>query len=173
MPLLSSNGDKIGHRQTAGQSGWSGSRSRAHNPSGTRTTPARLLPLRHIKPRNSHQAVELARVLARDLADHIGRQVAELLLDVLRRLGPHAVGVRIVRGPHDRFLTHVLDELGADPVELERGLALAPPVVARLHREAEVAEAILPLEVHAIERVGDPADATLAERDPEARMALE
>src|SRR5439155_5246872 len=111
------------------------------------------------------QPVELARVLARDLVRDVGRQVAELLFDVLRRLGPHAVAVRVVRAPHERLDAHVLDQLGADAVELERPLALAAPVVARLHRESEVAETVLPLEVHPVERIGDPADPALAERD--------
>src|SRR5215468_12392865 len=119
------------------------------------------------------QAVELPRVLARDLVRHLRGQVPELLLDVLRRLRPHTVAVRIVRAPHERLHAHVLDQLGADAVELEGGLALPPPVVAGLHREAEVAEAVLPLEVHAVERVRHPADAALAEGDPHARVALE
>src|SRR4030095_7156780 len=119
------------------------------------------------------QAVELAGVLARDLADHVGRQVAELLLDVLRRLGPHTVGGRGVRRPPERRVAHLVDDLGPDAVELERRLALAPPVVAGLHRQAEVAEAVLPLEVHAIEPVGNPADAALAERDLQVRIPLE
>src|SRR6185436_19428345 len=95
--------------------------------------------------RVSQQPVELAGVLAGDLVRDVGRQVAELLLDVLRRLGPHAVAVRVVRAPHERLDAHVLDELGADAVELEGALALPAPVVARLHREAEIAEAVLPL----------------------------
>src|SRR5688500_6681533 len=99
--------------------------------------------------------------------------MAELLLDVLRGLGPYAVGVRIVGGPHERVDAHLVDEPRADAVELERRLALAPPVIARLHRQAEVAEAVFPLEVHAVQRVRDPADATLAEHDPEIRIALE
>src|SRR5262249_47581262 len=61
----------------------------------------------------------------------------------------------------------------ADLVELERGLALPAPVVARLHREPEVAEAVLPLEVHAVKRVRDPTDSALAERDADVRIALE
>src|SRR5262252_8961236 len=76
------------------------------------------------------QAVELARVLAGDLVHHVRGEVAELLLDVLRRLGPHPVGVRIVRGPHERLRSHLVDQLGPDAVELERRLALAAPVVA-------------------------------------------
>src|SRR4029453_17854439 len=70
------------------------------------------------------KTVELARVLAGDLLDVVLREGAELLLDVLRRLRPHAVGVRIVGTPHQRLDAHVVDELGADRVELERGLAL-------------------------------------------------
>src|SRR2546422_872194 len=76
---------------------------------------------------------------------------------------------------HERLGPHLRDALVPfpDAIELERRLALAPPVVARLHREAEITEAILPLEVHAIERVGDPADPALAEHDVEVRIALE
>src|SRR5512132_3592909 len=47
-----------------------------------------------------HQAVELPRVLAGDLAHDVAGQVPEVLLDVLGRLRPHAVGVRIVGAPH-------------------------------------------------------------------------
>src|SRR5207244_11363512 len=65
------------------------------------------------------------------------------------------------------------DQLGADLVELEGGPALPAPVVARLHLEPEVAESVLPFEVHAVERVGDPADTALAERDPHVRIPLE
>src|SRR5262245_40839817 len=133
--------------------------------------PARLIAV--AGARLLDQAVELAGVLARDLLDHVGRQVAELLFDVLRRLWPHPVGVRVVRGPHERLGTHLVDHLRADPVELEGCLALAPPVVARLHREPEIAEAVFPLEVHPVERVGDPADAALAERDLQVRIPLE
>src|SRR5213594_1392738 len=120
-----------------------------------------------------HQPVELPRVLARDLVRDVGRQVAELLGDVLRRLRPDAVGMRVVGAPHEGLDAHVVDQPGTDAVVLERRLALAAPLVARLHLESEVAEAVLPLVVHAIKRVGDPADAALAERDPDVRVALE
>src|SRR4029450_7249709 len=113
-------------------------------PSSSRTLPGRRL---------LDQAVEAPRVLAGDLVCVIGGEVAELLLDVLVGLGPHAVGVGIVGAPHQGLDAHLLDQLAADAVELERALALAPPVVAWLHGEAEVAEAVLPLEVHAVERV--------------------
>src|SRR5437899_3792847 len=123
--------------------------------------------------RASHEPVELTGVLTGDLVRDVGGQVAELLLDVLRRFRPHAVGMRVVRAPHEGLDAHVVDQLGADAIELKRALALAAPVVARLHLQAEVAEAVLPLEVHPVERVGDPADAALAERDPDPRVALE
>src|SRR5215471_9326153 len=111
------------------------------------------------------QAVELPRVLAGDLVGYLGGQVPELLRDVFGRLRPHPIAVRIVGAPHERLHPHVLDELGADPVELEGRLALPPPVVAGLHLEPQVVEAVLPLEVHAVEGVGNPADAALAEGD--------
>src|SRR5262245_38336778 len=97
------------------------------------------------------QAVELAGVRAGDLLDHVLRQVSELLLDVLRRLRPDAVGVRVVGGPHERLRAHLGDALvpRADAIELERRLALAAPVVARLHGQPGAAEAILPIDVHA------------------------
>src|SRR5499427_1764008 len=119
------------------------------------------------------QAVELPGVLTGDLAHDVGGQVAELLLDVLRRFRPDSVWMRVVRPPHQRLHADVVDELGADAVELERGLALAAPVIARLHLQAEVAEAVLPLEVHPIEGVGDPTDPALTERDVDPRIALE
>src|SRR5215475_13067020 len=122
---------------------------------------------------STDEPVELAGVLAGDLVHDVGRQMPELLLDEAGRLRPDTVRVRIVRAPHERLDAHVLDELGADAVELERALALPAPVVAGLHGEAEVAEAVLPLEVHAVERVGDPPDAALAEGDADVGVALE
>src|SRR5439155_19183724 len=120
-----------------------------------------------------HQTVKLPGVLAGDLPHDVGRQMAELLLDVLRGFRPDAVSVRIIRGPHQRLDAHLVDHLRADAIELERRLALPAPVIARLHRQTEITEAVLPLEVHAIERVGDPADAALAEDDAQVGIALE
>src|SRR5262245_8883934 len=67
-----------------------------------------------------HQPVELAGVFAGDLVGYVGRQVAELFGDVFRRIRPDAVGMRVVRAPHQGFDSHVLDQLGADAVVLER-----------------------------------------------------
>src|SRR5262249_15767030 len=84
---------------------------------------------------STDEPVELAGVLAGDLVHDVGRQMPELLLDEAGRLRPDTVRVRIVRAPHERLDAHVLDQLGADRIELEGGPALAAPVVAPLHRE--------------------------------------
>src|SRR5438067_1719233 len=112
------------------------------------------------------QAVKFGRVLASDLVNDVGRPARELLLDVFRGFRPHAVGVRIIGAPHQRFDADVVDELGADPVELERRAALPAPIFARLQLH-QVAEPIPVLEIHAVERVGQPADAALAQPDAE------
>ena len=56
--------------------------------------------------------------------------------------------MRVVGAPHQGLDTDVVDELGADRVELERRLALAAPILARLQFH-QVAEAVLKL-------TGDP-----------------
>src|ERR1700704_3987772 len=138
-------------------------------PSALSVSIATALPI----PGSAHQAIELSGVLAGDLVDDVRREMAELLLDVTRRLRPDPIGMRIVRAPHERLDAHLLDQLGADRIDLEGGPALPAPVVARLHREPEITEAIFPLEIHPVERIGDPADPALAERDPDVRVALE
>src|SRR5690242_11600359 len=84
------------------------------------------------------QAVELAGVLAGDLVGDVGRQVAELLGDVFSGIRPDAVGMRVVGAPHQGFDAHVLDQLGADAVVLERGAALPAPVFARQQLHLDV-----------------------------------
>src|SRR5206468_12187532 len=108
-------------------------RLRRRNRSGGGSEGGRSPPPRFL----GYQPVELARVLAGHLVSQLRGQMAELLVDVLGRLRPHAVPVRIVRAPHQRLHAHVVDELGADAVELEGRLALAAPVVARLHLQAK------------------------------------
>src|SRR2546427_287469 len=140
---------------------------------GARKIP-NFIPLWAMNPRLLvDQPVELAGVLAGDLGDDVRGQMAELLGDVLRRLRPDTVGMRVVGAPHERLDADVVDELGADRIELERRLALTAPVFAGPHLQSEVAEAVLPLEVHPVERVRDPADTALAERDADVRVALE
>src|SRR5713101_8918950 len=58
------------------------------------------------------QTVEFPGVFTGDLVRRLGRQVAELLLDVLRGLGPDAVAVRVVGAPHERLDAHLVDQLG-------------------------------------------------------------
>src|SRR5580704_10811984 len=118
------------------------------------------------------EPIELGRVLAGDLVDLVGGQVGELLLDKLVRFRPHTVGVRVVGTPHHRFEADIVDQLGADAVELEGALAVAAPVFARLQLH-QVAEAVLELEIHPVERVGEPAGAALAKADPQGRIAVE
>src|SRR5437867_13039525 len=69
------------------------------------------------------QAVEAPRVLARHLVDDVIRQMLELLADVLLGFGPHPVRMRIVGAPHQRLKAHLVDELRAHAVVLERRLA--------------------------------------------------
>src|SRR5262249_60882186 len=95
-------GCESGSASSVGRRGWAApqvtpSRSSAMPRATARPGgPARFIA---VGARLLDQAVELAGVLARDLVDHVGGQVAELLFDVLRRLGPHPVGVRGVRRP--------------------------------------------------------------------------
>src|SRR5579885_1801656 len=124
-------------------------------------------------PRLVDQPVELAGVLAGHLVDHLGRQMAELVVDVLLRLRPHPVRMREVRAPHQRLDAHVLDQLGADAVVLEGRAALVAPVLARQLLQLEVLVLILVLEIHAVDDVGNPADAAFAEDDADVREALE
>src|SRR5207247_2408259 len=76
------------------------------------------------------------------------------------------------RAPHQGLDAHLVDQLGPDAVELEGRAALAPPILAGLQLH-QVAEAVLELEIHAVERVGDPADAAFAKADPEVRVPLQ
>src|SRR5262249_37253720 len=55
-----------------------------------------------------HEAVELGGVVADDLLAGDGGQVAQLALDVFLRIGPHPVGVREVRAPHDVVLAELV-----------------------------------------------------------------
>src|SRR2546425_6397072 len=86
-------------------------------------------------PPSTNQAVEPPGVLAGHLPGDVARQVRELLGDILSRLRPHPVGMRIVRTPHQRLDAHLVDQLGAHAVVLEGRLALPAPVLARLQLE--------------------------------------
>src|SRR5213594_742382 len=143
----------------------------AENSGGRATTPATRSPSNLALL--TDQAVELAGVLAHDLAAYVGRKVAELAGDVLARIRPDAVGMGEVRSPHDLVRAELVEELHADRVRLIGCPALPLPVLARRHRQRAVFELILPLGIHAPEHVGDPADPGLAEHELHARVALE
>src|SRR5439155_873360 len=123
--------------------------------------------------RSADQAVKLPRVLAGHLPRDLGGQVRELLGDVFLRLRPHAIRMRVVRAPHQRLDAHLVDELGAHAVVLKRRLALPAPVLAGLQFEGKILVLVLVLEIHAVDHVGNPADAALAEGDAHVRIALE
>src|SRR6516165_8472990 len=123
--------------------------------------------------RSIHEAVELGGILADDLVPGRGGQVAELLLDVFLRIRPDPVRVREVRGPHDIAIADLLDQLDADRIGLIGRIALAPPVFAGPHLEVELFELVLPLGVHAVQHIRDPANPGLADDDLETRVPLE
>src|SRR3989442_11370904 len=127
---------------------------------GGRPVPSISVPPRRTSTSGS-QAVERGGVVADDLPPGGGRQVAELALDVLLGVGPHAVWMREVGAPHDLVGAELVDQLHADRVGLVRRPALPLPVAARLHLQREVLELVLPLGIHAPQHVGDPADAGL------------
>src|SRR5262245_41762811 len=117
--------------------------------------------------------IQRGRVPSHDLGPHRLRQMPQLALDELLRVGPHPVGMGKVRAPHHPVDPQLIEELHPDGVRLVRRPALAPPVLARGHGEAEVLELVLPLRVHPPEHVGDPANPRLAENHLETRIALE
>src|SRR5258705_6069180 len=81
--------------------------------------------------------------------------------------------MREVGSPHDVVFADFVEQLDADTIALVGRIALPPPVVARLHLEIEILELVLPFEVHVVEDVGNPADATLAAHHSEPRMMFE
>src|SRR4051794_11590406 len=128
--------------------------------------------LRSLAASSVHQPVELRGVLAGDLVHGLGREAGELLLDILRAFRPDAVRVWVVGAPHQGFNPHLLDQLRPDAVELECRAALATPVFRRLQLH-QIAETVLELEIHPVERIGQPADPALAKTDPQVRIALQ
>src|SRR5690349_14190944 len=82
---------------------WRGGGLEAREGPGTRKAPGPMrgaAGLRRTPVVLVHQAVEFACVLAGHLVGDFGRQMRELLVDVLLRFRPHAVGMREVRAPH-------------------------------------------------------------------------
>src|SRR5262247_3219177 len=105
---------------------------------GAPAVPGRLRALGEWWPfRGPHldQSVELAGVLADDLALDGRADAGEVLGDPLLRVGPDAVGVRIVRAPHDVVLADQRDHRRDGRLVLVRRVPLPAPQLARLHRQ--------------------------------------
>src|ERR1700730_17426016 len=118
------------------------------------------------------QVVELDHVLRRDLPAHPLGQHAEVLLDVLARVGPEAVGMRVVRAPDDIVLADERDDRLHVLILLIGRVALALEVVAGLHLEPEGTPAVLVLRVQPVEDVRQPRHARLAQDELEVRILL-
>src|SRR4029077_835818 len=99
--------------------------------------------------------------------------MTQLALDELARVRPHPVRVGEVRAPHDGIVPQIVEQLDADAIALVSSPALSTPVLAWPHSEAEILELILPLRVHAVQHVGDPADPALANDDLDVAATLE
>src|SRR5438876_2439727 len=119
------------------------------------------------------ESVQLAGVVAEDLALDGRADRAEVLGDPLLRVGPDAVGMRVVRAPHDVVLADERDHHRDRGLVLIGRIALPAPQLARLHREVELVVAVLVPLVHPVEDVRQPAHAGLAEHELETREAIE
>src|SRR6185436_13966250 len=108
---------------------------------GGRPVPSISVPFFRISTSGS-EAVQRRGVVAHDLAAGRRGQVAQLAVDVLLGVRPHAVGMREVRAPHDLVLAQLVEQLDADGIGLVRRPALALPVLARRHGEREVLELV-------------------------------
>src|SRR6266511_4756325 len=128
------------------------------------------------------ETVKLLCVVAEDAAARRGRDILEIVLDGLPGVGPGAVGVRVVGGPHHPVLSEDVEQAQPRVVDLKRGPDLPPEVRAGLHRQREPSVAapvlagvqeLLVRVVHPLEHVGQPTDAGLGQHDPKRRVALE
>src|SRR5262245_36728255 len=119
------------------------------------------------------EPIQLAGVLADDFVADLWGQVAQFALDELARVRPHSVRVGEVRTPHDGIVSQIIEKLDADAITLVGGSALAAPVLARPHGEAQVLELVLPFRVHTVQYVGYPADPALADHDLDVAVTLE
>src|SRR2546425_8324316 len=132
-----------------------------------------ILALARLLLNRLQEPVQLAGVVAEDLALDGRVDRAEVLGDPLLRVGPDAVGMGIVRAPHDVVLADERDHHGDRGLVLIGRIALPAPQLARLHREVELVVPVLVLLVHPVEDVRQPAHAGLAEHELETREAIE
>ena len=105
---------------------------------------------------------------------YVLREVFEGVVNDLLGVGPRAVAVGIVGGPHDVLEVAQLPHgLRAPVVDNEAGVDLALEVLGGKERELEVGEAAVVGVVHAFQHEGEPTYATLAEDGVEPRVAFQ
>src|SRR5262245_9285643 len=86
-----------------------------------------------MRARELEQAVELSGVLADDLPLDGRTHRPQIRGDPLLRVWPDAVGVRVVRAPHDVVLADERNHRRHRRLMLVRRESLPPPQLARLH----------------------------------------
>src|SRR5260221_2002559 len=81
------------------------------------------------------QVINLHRIVPRHLAPHVLGDAVQLAVEILLRVGPDTVGMRIVRAPHHIVLAKGVEQADADRIGLVGGVELPIPVVGGLHLE--------------------------------------
>src|SRR3546814_15943044 len=78
-----------------------------------------------------------------------------------------------IRPPHHIVDSQHVEQFDADLVALIGRLALTVPVIGRLHRQGQIRELLLPLQIHMIQDVRNPADTALADHDLDVGISLQ
>ena len=104
----------------------------------------------------SGEVVEAGHVFAGDLAAHARRDLGEVLVEHALRVGPDAIGVRVVGAPNDVVLADQRDDRVEILVLLIGDIALPAEIVARLELEIEAPRAVGIFGVEAVEDIRQP-----------------
>src|SRR5262245_22598640 len=114
---------------------------------------------RWIPRRLSIEPVELPAVVRGDPPYRPSVEGAERLLDRLARVGPGAVRMRVVAGPHHALRADERDQLRGERLLLEGREDLAPEELARARADLPLAAPAVQPEggVHAVQEVREPA----------------